>query len=175
MIPGVFARHGRRIVAIVTVLCTVVTVSAVAGDDPSSSTGDGVEAVDTVSMASPNRETIWTARLFFIAVNDRDEDTLYALFADDATITVEEPIGATGTMVPTADVDAASRRAWLERSIVEPRVRLRNRGGAEVDGRTATVESDWTVDETSTTVVIVFEQSEDGRIATMRIAPHRSK
>lgn len=129
-------------------------------------------AVDAVSMASPDREAIWTARLFFIAVNDRDADTLYALFTDDAMISVDEVADDSGIVLPAAEVGAATRRAWLERSVVKPGIRLRNRGG-EVDGRTVTVRADWSVGDTHTTVAIEFEQSDDGRIATMRIAPAR--
>lgn len=158
----------RTLVSLVSVgLCLLLCIALPvhAGDDAAS------VGVDTVSMASPDREPIWTARLFFIAINDRDTASLYGLFAADAYIRVTSQVSVgSNPILASESVAPVERRGWIERSIVQPGVNMRNRG-TDVSGRTITAQAEWVVEGVTAEVTIVFEQSSDGLIHAMTIAP----
>ena len=141
-------KRGSIISTAVLIFVAVLTPTTYAGDNPEP---------DAVSAASASREPIWTARLFFIAVNDRDAATVYALFSDHATIRTD-----------AETIPPARRDAWLRRTIIAPDVRLQNRGDTVVD-RTITVDTDWSEGERSNRVVLTFTQSEDGLIDALVI------
>ncbi|MDA3949530.1 MAG: hypothetical protein PF508_09895 [Spirochaeta sp.] len=114
---------------------------------------------DAVSMASPSREPIWTARLFVIAVNDEEPDSAHAMFSPDARLVFD-----------TTRVSAADRSEWLHDRITVGGVGIHVRENL-VDDRRVTIRAEWGPDGDRIPVEMQFLSGENGLIDELTIRP----
>ena len=116
------------------------------------------ETTDSLSMASPSREPIWTARLFIIALNDADAAAADAVFGETGEL------HAFGEPVPESQ-----RRPWIEQLLATEAFGVHVKED-EVEGDQVVIIAEWWPEGQAARVRMEFHRDQEGLIEQLTIS-----